>query len=62
MSTVDEIRAYYTNGFTSVPEPWDSERLSWKHYRIETLNGIFIKLNKARDRYDRIKRSPFRER
>ena len=41
---VDEVRAYYRNGFTEIPEPWSPKKLGRKHFRIETLGHQFLKL------------------
>jgi hypothetical protein len=34
-----EVRAFYLNGFTSIPEAWTPKRLARKHFRFELFNG-----------------------
>jgi hypothetical protein len=41
------ISRFYCNSKLEVPKMWN---LSRKHFRIQTLNGRFIKLNKFRNR------------
>ena len=48
MISVGEIRAFYGSGHVfQVPSPWN---LSRKHFRIETLNRRFVKLNRFENR------------
>lgn len=47
MLTVDAIRRYYSAVNWRLPEKWSFAK---KHYRLETLNGQFVKLNRFRDR------------
>jgi len=50
MLNKDRLRCFYRNGFEEAPIHGNWPRLWNKHFRIETLNGQFLKLNRFRDR------------